>query len=343
MRDWAYQALMAGLAPITPSKADLVEKSLPNPLGGLDPRHVLMLLTVSRIGSINRAAKLLGISQPALSNIVKMLEAKVGGQLLNRTRSGVYPTDLGELLVGHAASLEAELRRTNMAIEAAGNNAVETLSIGTTLIGKSRIVPTAINLFLQENPNNRVRVSDESETELRAMLLTGDLELVVGPMTPEANQPEIQETLIFQADSVIVASANNPLLTLATLKPKDLTEAEWILPITGNPVRVRFDQEFRRIGIEPPPAAIECGSYTMIRALMRERRRLAILAREVCLSEIESGEFCVIDVGLDPPRRPMGILTRLGAKRSSKIDRFHACLVRAGEQLNLIDHRRRSN
>ena len=315
-----------------------VDKQLLNPLGGLDPRHVLMLLTVSRIGSINRAAQLLNISQPALSNIIKMLEAKAGGQLLNRTRSGVYTTELGELLVGHAASLEAELRRTNLAVEAAGHTAVETLSIGTTLIGKTRIVPHAINLFLQGNPNNRVRVSDESEAELRSKLLTGDLDLVVGPMAPETTELEIEETLLFQADSVTVTSSTNPILKRSGLNLQDLADAEWILPIAGNPVRFRFDQEFRRIGIEPPSASIECGSYAMIRALMKERHRVAILAREVCLSEIESGEFRVIDVGLEIPRRQMGILTRSGAKRSPKIDRFHACLVRAGAELKLNKH-----
>lgn len=319
-----------------------MENSLPNPLDGLDPRHVLMLLTVSRTGSINRAAELLGISQPALSNIVKMLEAKAGGQLLNRSRSGVSTTELGKLLVGHAASLEAELRRTNLAVQAAGSSAVETLSIGTTLIGKSRIVPNAINLFLQENPNSRIRVSDDSEAELRAMLLTGDLELVVGPMTPETTRPEIQETFIFEADVVVITSIDNPILERTGLQLKDLADVEWILPITGNPARVRFDQEFRRIGLEPPQAAIECGSYTMIRALMKDCERVAVLAREVCRSEIDSGEFRMIDIRLEPPQRQIGILTRFGAKRSSKVDRFHACLVKAGRQLNLIEDRHSS-
>lgn len=313
-----------------------MEKTLPNPLGGFDPRHVLMLLTVARKGSINRAAQLLNISQPALSNIIKLLETKAGGQLLNRTRSGVYPTELGELLVGHAASIEAELRRTNLALEAAGDNAVETLSIGTTLIGKSRIVPSAINLFLRENPNSRIRISDESEAELRSKLLTGDLELVVGPITPGATQPEIQETPLTQVESVIVTSAKNPLLKRSRLQLQDLAEAEWILPVPGNPARVRFDQEFLRAGIEPPSATIECGSYAMIRVLMKEKRRVAILAREVCLNELKTKEFREICVGLKIPRRHVGILTRIGAKRSPKVDQFHACLVKAAERLKLI-------
>jgi DNA-binding transcriptional LysR family regulator len=71
-------------------------------------------LEVSNTGKLSRAAVRLGISQPALTQAMKKLEATVGLPLLIRTRTGVRLTRAGERIAAHAAQLlEAwdEIRR----------------------------------------------------------------------------------------------------------------------------------------------------------------------------------------------------------------------------------------
>ncbi|MGE7414713.1 LysR family transcriptional regulator [Methylobacterium tarhaniae] len=68
---------------------------------------------VARAGSFTRAAKQLGVSQPALSHVMKELERRLGVRLLNRTTRSVSTTEAGERLLQaiepHLDGIEAGL------------------------------------------------------------------------------------------------------------------------------------------------------------------------------------------------------------------------------------------
>src|SRR5213596_3956295 len=82
-------------------------------LGHLDDLRALV--AVGRERSFTKAAAKLGISQSALSQTIRQLEARLGVRLLTRTTRSVSPTDAGERLlagVGHRIEeIEAELER----------------------------------------------------------------------------------------------------------------------------------------------------------------------------------------------------------------------------------------
>ena len=70
---------------------------------------------IAKAGHMTRAAHTLGVTQPALSAVVKKLEAEVGTPLLHRTGKGVQLTEAGRLFLSHA---EESLRRAETAVTA---------------------------------------------------------------------------------------------------------------------------------------------------------------------------------------------------------------------------------
>ena len=68
----------------------------------IDPRKLLYLATVIETGSLTRAARLLHVSQPALSTSMDRLEASVGVRLLERGPKGVVTTKHGDILYCYA-------------------------------------------------------------------------------------------------------------------------------------------------------------------------------------------------------------------------------------------------
>lgn len=87
----------------------------------LNLKHLSYFVTVARMGSINRAAKTLFISQPYLGRILKDLEATIGFRLLLRTHGGVTLTPEGEDFLNHVEKLLGEMERLCGAREAALN------------------------------------------------------------------------------------------------------------------------------------------------------------------------------------------------------------------------------
>ncbi len=87
-----------------------------------------------RAGSFTAAAAELGVGQPAVSHAVSRLEAAIGADLFERSRSGVEPTEVGSVLAEHVRAGFRELDRgVALVRERAGDPSVVTLSVSTSL------------------------------------------------------------------------------------------------------------------------------------------------------------------------------------------------------------------
>src|SRR5437763_15780284 len=95
----------------------------------MESRILEYYLRVAELGSINRAAADLHLSQPALSRHIAALEHEMGTQLLTRTQGGVVVTDSGRLLTDRARPL---LRQFAILKEQVGEMAAGQVDIGIT-------------------------------------------------------------------------------------------------------------------------------------------------------------------------------------------------------------------
>src|SRR3712207_1190585 len=75
----------------------------------LDVGKLATLHAVLAHGSFSAAGHTLGLTQPAVSRQVSLLERQVGTQLVRRTRQGVRPTEAGRLLAGHTEAVLGRL------------------------------------------------------------------------------------------------------------------------------------------------------------------------------------------------------------------------------------------
>jgi molybdate transport repressor ModE-like protein len=74
----------------------------------MDLNQIEHFLRVAELGSINRAAKELGLSQPALSRSLSQLEQDLGQQLVVRCRTGITITEAGSILASRGLALLRE-------------------------------------------------------------------------------------------------------------------------------------------------------------------------------------------------------------------------------------------
>src|SRR6266567_2622172 len=74
-------------------------------------RDVDILLTVTQMGSMGKAAIALNMSQPAVSTAIAQLEEALGVRLLDRSRQGVEPTPYGRALIKRGVAMFDELRQ----------------------------------------------------------------------------------------------------------------------------------------------------------------------------------------------------------------------------------------
>jgi len=117
-----------------------------------------VLLTVAREGSFTRAAALLGVSQSALSQTVRTLEARIGIRLLDRTTRSVAPTEAGARLLDRVSPRLEEVRAEIAALSALKENPAGTIRITADDHGARTAVWPRIAPFLKAYPDVNVEI-----------------------------------------------------------------------------------------------------------------------------------------------------------------------------------------
>jgi DNA-binding transcriptional LysR family regulator len=119
---------------------------------------LLGFLAVSRERSFTRAAAKLGISQPALSQIIRGLEERLGVRLLNRTTRSVAPTQAGERLLQAIGPRFDEMDVELAALSALREKPAGTIRVTATEYAADAILMPALTKILPKYPEIKVEV-----------------------------------------------------------------------------------------------------------------------------------------------------------------------------------------
>lgn len=132
---------------------------------------------IAKAGHLTRAASALGVTQPALSAVVKKLEAEVGAPLLHRTGKGVTLTEAGKVFLTHA---DESLRRADTAIaavrELVGLQA-GSIRVGGGATATTYLLPPAIGVFRKLHPGVRFYVREHGSSSIAAAIISGELDI----------------------------------------------------------------------------------------------------------------------------------------------------------------------
>lgn len=148
---------------------------------------------IAQHGHMTRAARALGISQPALSAMLKKLEQEVGTDLLNRTGRGVELTEAGRVFLQHA---EDAVRRADAGVKAVRElMGLErgSIRVGGGATATTYLLPPVVSMVRRKHPGLRFYVREQGSNAVAAAVLSGELDL--GIVTLPIHHPEQGELL----------------------------------------------------------------------------------------------------------------------------------------------------
>jgi LysR family transcriptional regulator, nitrogen assimilation regulatory protein len=159
----------------------------------VDSRLIEYFLRVAELGSINKAASDLRLSQPALSRHIALLEHQLRAKLFTRTRGGVHLTESGTLLVERARPI---LRQLSSLVEQVGDRAAGQLSIGIAPSWRNLFTSNYVARLVADYPGVRLRVHEGVSHELREVMHSGMLDLAIVPYESSAPQGYVHTPLV---------------------------------------------------------------------------------------------------------------------------------------------------
>ena len=120
--------------------------------GEITIRRLQVFWAVAHTTSLTRAAKLLGVSQPSLSQQLASLEAVVGGRLFDRTPTSMALTELGSSVLGRAEAVLRSLQEFEDCLPQAGQATPRTIRIAGVTSVLRCVLPGALRRVRAAQP-----------------------------------------------------------------------------------------------------------------------------------------------------------------------------------------------
>lgn len=159
----------------------------------------LALLRVLECNSFSDAARVMGYTQSAVSQMIKALEEELGVTLLLRSRTGVTLTREGELLLPYIRDVANAHRM--LSEQAANFHGLQsgTIRIGTFTSVSSRLLPPVMKAFKEAHPNLRFELHHGVYSEIEEWVRTGVVDFGftdASRVTPFVCEPVFRDTML---------------------------------------------------------------------------------------------------------------------------------------------------
>lgn len=228
------------------------------------------MMTILQEGSITRAAKKLYVSQPSLSQMVKLVETNLGTPIFQRNTDPITLTLAGQKYMEAAKQLmtiEQNLKQELLEISQENSG---TLRLGIPVQRAMQILPYIVPKFKARYPLVTLELFEHGSAATEALVLEGSVDLAC--LTTSPMHEELNYILIEEEECVLLTSKHSDLARrIPSGTAIDITEAKkeaFISSKPGHSIRAIQDRLFATCDMQPEilleTSSIEVGKRTAI-------------------------------------------------------------------------------
>ena len=282
-------------------------------------------LAVVDCGSINAAARKLGVSQPGLTKSLGTLEKELGAALLKRSPTGVTLTALGRSFHTRVRAGYAELERAQQEVTRGGQAQV---ALGFGPFFAPQVVPQAVLRFRQQYPEVQLRLVEGLRHATGPMVRDATLDMSLAPRPPQGPpDPAIRFKPIAHLRQIVVARRGHPLARVRSAA--ELGGQAWVCNLR----RDAATAVLRAIGAPDPRQIIECESVSALLTLLAGSDLLAVVQHPFLDLPQVAGAVQEIPIAERLPGMTVGLHTRADAPLSRPAAALARLLSEVGRQV----------
>ena len=246
----------------------------------VEASQIANLLAIARHGSFTRAAAEKGMSQPALSNSIALLEQRLGVQVLERSRRGSTLTAFGEILVRRAEGVQSLLSDAEAEVRSHALGISGPLRIGATPSVLASLLPNALRLLDNGQTPLDLEIVDGLDGRLVPMLRSGKIDIIVGPVDEMlGGTDDVVEAVLFDDPFWLAAGPASPFYDAKSLSLGQLADAPWALPREGSTYRHHVEALFMTAGVAWPRDCILVNALPLLESLVTHTSRITLVSR----------------------------------------------------------------
>lgn len=246
-------------------------------------KYIEAFSAVIATGSISGAARQLGVSQPAVSQLIRKLEDSVGAPLFVRRNGAIFPTLRAESLREDAADLLTQIDRIQMHLSRSQTEVLSTIRLSASMTITNEMLPSLINEMHKVHPTTTYYVNSLPLKNMVEAVSEGHVDFAFH--TQSLKHPNIVNEVIIEAPQVCVMPTDHPLAQRKRIELADLSGQRLITSSRKDPAYEYYRDLFRqnRIHVESVLQSPFAGlSMQMIESLNALSFNSALIADIFC-------------------------------------------------------------
>lgn len=252
-------------------------------------------ITVASIKSFTKAAEILNITQPAVSQHIKHLEEYYGVNLVKKEGKKISLTEEGLILFKYAKKLELVYR--DLETEIKNKNGIRKVyNVGASMTIGGYVLPYILAEHKRVHPNIDIILQVGNTEDIIEKLLNRKLDL--GFIEGNFNRNKFNYKKFKDDELVLAVSSKNPLCKFDKVSIEEVLQGKLILREAGSGTREIFENKLQDRGynMDSFNPYMELGSIPAIKSLVEANLGYTIISKETIKKELELGTIKIIPI-----------------------------------------------
>jgi DNA-binding transcriptional LysR family regulator len=215
----------------------------------LTMRHIEVFHAIMQTGTVTGAARLLNVTQPAVSSVLKHCEARAHIQLFERVKGRLVPTPEAIALFPDVSAIYGRLDAMTRLTQDLAGGRLGTVSLAAAFPIANGYLAKAVASFLEKRPG--VRVSLQSLTSPQVVDRVAYREVELGIVYEPVVNSEVETKELVRSTVACVMREDHPLARQREIQAQDLAPYSIITYIPQALLRAHVDRALSEAGVAP--------------------------------------------------------------------------------------------
>lgn len=212
-------------------------------------RQMEVFYAIMRTGSVTAAARLLGVTQPSVSTVLKHCEASLKIRLFERVAGRLRPTPEAEAILPDVAAIFGRLDAVSRLTQDLTGGRLGTLSMAAAFPIANGYLAKAVADFLRTRPGMQVALQSLTSPQVVERVVSREVELGIA-YEPVVN-PEVETEILVRSGVACVLREDHPLAGRAEIEVRDLEPFPIITYLPQTLLRGPVDRALSQAGVVP--------------------------------------------------------------------------------------------
>jgi LysR family transcriptional regulator, low CO2-responsive transcriptional regulator len=253
-------------------------------------RKLEILCLVVELGGVGRAAERLHVSQPVVTAHMRLLQDRLGVELLYRDGQQMRLTEAGEEAYRWACEVMGRSREVERTLDGIAQGSAGPVAVASSMSMGSYVLPRVVAAFAVQRPGARLtlHVSDSEDAQRAAE--SGDCDFAVITGSSVLSGGVLQARQIGTHDLVLVASPDDNRVG-ESVDAAELATLPFICSPVNRPRRRQVEATLAEVGVTRRHVLLELGHPEALKAAVRMGTGVALLLRAAVAQDLCAGQL----------------------------------------------------